>query len=165
MPRCALTAVTIVQQVRMEDPGRGGVWKRSLIINTTQDPTRSLLLLVLIWSKSKMMEKVCTFSVFSAPPAPQPPLPLAPLLRGGGAVKEGSGVAGVIFLRFCKLGLGKVSLFPLVVVYRRHWATYTHWNDIEELSQKLNCEHSCSMHHHVNPLFRLPGEKNPLYKT
>lgn len=51
----------------MEDLGRGGVWKRSLIINTTQDPTRSLSLLVLIWSKSKMMEKVCTFSVFSAP--------------------------------------------------------------------------------------------------
>ena len=137
MPRCALTAVTIVQQVRMEDPGRGGVWKRSLIINTTQDPTRSLLLLVLTWSKSKMMEKVCTFSVFSAPPRPSAPLPLAPLLRGG-AVKEGSGVTSrndVIFLRFCKLGLGKMIGFTIssccdistslshVHTLKRYWRT------------------------------------------
>ena len=115
MPRCALTAVTIVQQVRMEDPGRGGVWKRSLIINTTQDPTRSLLLLVLIWSKSKMMEKVCTFSVFSAPPRPSAPPPLSPPPKGG-AVKKGSGVTSrndVIFLRFCKLGLGKIVGFTI----------------------------------------------------
>lgn len=41
-----------------------------------------------------------------------PPLPLAPLLRGG-AVKEGSGVTDVIFLRFCKLGLGKVIGFTI----------------------------------------------------
>lgn len=112
MPRCALTAVTTVQQVRMEDPGRGGVWKRSLIINTTQDPTRSLLLLVLIWSKSKMMEKVCTFSVSSAPPPPLSPPPLSPPPKGG-AVKEGSGVTDVIFLRFCKLGLGRIIGFTI----------------------------------------------------
>ena len=59
---------------------------------------------------------VYIFSVLCPPPpAPQPPLPLAPLLRGG-AVKEGSGVTSrndVIFLRFCKLGLGKIIGFTI----------------------------------------------------
>lgn len=55
---------------------------------------------------------VYIFSVFCPPPAPQPPLPLAPLLRGG-AVKEGSGVTDVIFLRFCKLGLGRIIGFTI----------------------------------------------------
>ena len=45
-----------------------------------------------------------------------PPRPSAPLLRGGGAVKEGSGVTSrndFIFLRFCKLGLGKMIGFTI----------------------------------------------------
>lgn len=79
---------------------------------------------------------VYIFSVL-CPPRPSAPLPLAPLLRGG-AVKEGSGVTSrndVIFLRFCKLGLGKMIGFTIssccdistslshVHTLKRYWRT------------------------------------------
>ena len=55
---------------------------------------------------------VYIFSVL-CPPRPSAPPPLSPPPKGGGAVKEGSGVTDVIFSRFCKLGLGKIIGFTI----------------------------------------------------